>query len=250
MSYAAARVAIVTGAGRGIGAAVVRKLYDLGYVVVATDADAGRVRTVADSLGERAVSAQLDVTDESRWRAVVAASVRDHGRLDVLVNNAGVAMAASLNKTSLAQWERVIRVNLTGAFLGCRTAASALRRGGGGSIVNVASIDGIRGRAGLHAYAASKFGLRGLGQTLAVELAPDGVRVNTVLPGLVPTAMTSRVDPADFDIPMGRAAHVAEVANVIAFLASDEASYVTGAEITVDGGLSSGIPHRPSRPVG
>ena len=240
----APRVALVTGAGRGIGEAIARQLHGTGHTVVVADVVARRGRAVVGSLGERASFAELDVTDERQWRAVVAAAVRDHGRLDVLVNNAGVAMSASLGRTSLAQWERVLAVNLTGAFLGCKAAAPALRRGGGGAVINVSSVDGIRGRAGLHAYAASKSGLRGLSQTLAVELAPEGIRVNTVLPGLVPTAMTRRVDPADLDIPLGRAAQCEEIARTVGFLASEEAAYVTGAEIVVDGGLTVGIPHR------
>ncbi|MFN3867399.1 MAG: SDR family NAD(P)-dependent oxidoreductase [Demequina sp.] len=240
-------VALVTGAGRGIGEAIARRLHDAGHIVIATDIATKRALSVARSLGPHASAADLDVTDEAQWRSVIAATEREHGRLDVLVNNAGVAMAAPLRKTSLAQWQRVLSVNLTGAFLGCRAAAAALGRDGGGVIINIASVDGIRGREGLHAYAASKAGLRGLGQSLAVELAPHSVRVNTVLPGLVPTAMTRRVDPEDLDIPLGRAGQADEIARVVAFLASVDAAYVTGAEIVVDGGLTAGIPHRRER---
>lgn len=137
-----------------------------------------------------------------------------------------------------------LATNLTGPFLGSKTVAPPMKRAGGGVIVHVSSVDGIRGRAGLHTDAASKAGLRGLAQSMAVELAPHGIRVNTVLPGLVPTAMTSRVDPGSFDIPLGRAAAPGEIAQVVAFLASPGASYVSGAEIVVDGALTAGMPRR------
>ncbi|MFW7415878.1 SDR family NAD(P)-dependent oxidoreductase [Demequina sp. SO4-18] len=243
----ASSVALVTGAGRGIGEAIARRLHDAGHTVIVTDVAIKRAQSVAASLGENATAAELDVTDEKQWRSVIADTTRAHGRLDVLVNNAGVAMAAPLSKTSLEKWERVLSVNLTGAFLGCKAAASALGRDGGGTVINIASVDGIRGREGLHAYAASKAGLRGLGHTLAVELAPHNVRVNTVLPGMVPTAMTKRANPDDLDIPLGRAGQADEVARVVAFLASVDATYMTGAEIVVDGGLTAGIPHRRER---
>lgn len=210
--------------------------------MVVTDAHERRAASVARSLGTD--SAVVDVTDEGQWKQVVSATAGRHGGLDVLVNNVGIGYAATLDRTPRARWDQVLATNLTGPFLGSKAVAPVMRRAGGGVIIKVSSVDGIRGREGLHAYAASKAGLRGLAQSMAVELAPDGIRVNTVLPGLVPTAMTSRVDPGSFDIPLGRAAAPSEIAQVVAFPASPGASYVSGAEIVVDGGLTAGMPRR------
>lgn len=246
VSQTARKVALVTGAGRGIGEAIARDMHHQGFDVVVTDAVAARAETVAASLG--VVHAELDVTDEKAWAAAVKVVTRAYGGIDVLVNNAGVGFAGSLERTSLAHWDKVLTTNLTGPFLGARACVPQMVARGSGVIINVSSIDALMGREGLHAYAASKAGLRGLGKSLAVELAPQGVRVNTVLPGLVPTPMTSRVSPTDFDIPLGRAARAEEVAKVVTFLASDGASYVTGAEVVVDGALTARLawqgPHR------
>ena len=238
------RTALVTGGARGLGAAYVRALHTAGAAVVVADLLDDEGAALVEELGPRTSFVHLDVTDEQGWDAAVAAAVERYGRLDVLVNNAGIANAAPIEHYSTAKWHAVIAVNLTGTFFGCRAVVPAMAAAGGGSIVNISSVEGLRGSPGLHGYTAAKFGVRGLTKSLAVELGPRGIRVNSVHPGLILTDMTTRIDPERIDIPLGRAGTPDDVAGTIVFLASDASRFTTGAEFVVDGGMVTGIPHK------
>ncbi|SKC82648.1 glucose 1-dehydrogenase [Krasilnikoviella flava] len=235
------RVALVTGGARGLGEAYVRALHTAGAAVVVADLLDDEGAALAADLGARARYVHLDVTDEAGWETAVAASVEAFGGLDVLVNNAGIANSAPIEHYTTAKWDAVIAVNLTGTFLGCRTVVPVMRAAGGGSIVNVSSVEGLRGGERLHGYVASKFGVRGLTKSLAVELGRSGIRVNSVHPGLVRTEMTTRIDVEAVPIPIGRAAVPGDVAGAVLFLASDASAYLTGTELVVDGGLTAGV---------
>lgn len=237
------KVALVSGGARGLGAAYVRALHAEGARVVVADLLEEESEALADELGDRALALRLDVTDEASWAAAVAATVERFGALQVLVNNAGIANAGRIERYGREKWDAVIAVNLTGTYLGVRAVLPALRAAGGGSIVNVSSVEGMRGSPGLHGYVASKFGVRGLTKSLAVELGPENIRVNSVHPGFVLTAMTERLDPESPHIPLGRPALPEDVAGAVVHLASDESAYTTGTELVVDGGMIAGIPH-------
>lgn len=238
------RVALVTGGARGIGAAYVRALHAAGARIVIADIleDAGNA--LAAELGDRAHFVSLDVTDEAQWVLAVEAAVQRFGTIDVLVNNAGIANAAPIEHLSTEKWNAVIAVNLTGTFFGCRAVVPTMKEHGRGSIINISSVEGMRGSRGVHGYTAAKFGVRGLSASLAVELGPFGIRVNSVHPGFINTSMTTRVDPAHLDIPLGRPGEPEDLAGTIVFLASDASSFTSGAEFVVDGGMIAGIPHR------
>ncbi|WP_251152567.1 glucose 1-dehydrogenase [Cellulosimicrobium sp. Marseille-Q4280] len=237
------KVALVSGGARGLGAAYVRALHAEGARVVVADLLEEESEALADELGDRALALRLDVTDEASWAAAVDATVERFGALNVLVNNAGIANAGRIERYGREKWDAVIAVNLTGTYLGVRAVLPALRAAGGGSIVNVSSVEGMRGSPGLHGYVASKFGVRGLTKSLAVELGPENIRVNSVHPGFVLTAMTERLDPESPHIPLGRPALPEDVAGAVVHLASDESAYTTGTELVVDGGMIAGIPH-------
>jgi len=240
----AGRVVLVTGGARGIGEAYVRALHRADARVVVADILAEEGAALAQELGERALSVHLDVTDEAQWDAAVRDTLERFDALDVLVNNAGIANAAPIEHMTTEKWNAAIAVNLTGVFFGCRAVVPIMKERGGGSIINISSVEGMRGSRGLHAYTASKFGVRGLSQSLAVELGPDGIRVNSVHPGVILTQMTDRIDPAHLDIPLGRPGLPEDVAGTIVFLASDDSRFTSGAEFVVDGGMIAGIPHQ------
>jgi 3alpha(or 20beta)-hydroxysteroid dehydrogenase len=240
------KVVLVTGAARGIGAAEARLFAGSGAVVVAADIGA-KVDELAPDLGPAGFTLQLDVTDEDAWADAIGAVREQCGRLDGLVNNAGIGgPAAPIGETAVADYRRVVEVNQVGTFLGMRHAAGLMRAGGGGSIVNVSSVAGLVGQPHTVAYSASKWAVRGMTKVAAIELGPDGIRVNTILPGGIDTRLLSGrdVDAADAfaweRIPSGRVGDPREVARVARFLLSDESSYCTGAEFVVDGGYSTG----------
>ncbi len=213
-----------------------------GAGVVITDVLA-EVHQTAESLGDAVEALEHDVTSEADWQRVVDTVVERHGRLDVSVNNAGIFRTVGLTETSMELWDQMTAVNQTGVFLGMRTAAVPMKAQGSGSIINISSIAGMRAAAIAHAYAATKWAVRGMSKSAAVELAPHGVRVNSVHPGIIDTKMLEEfggaVETIAERIPLGRVAEADEVANVVCFLASDDSSYCTGQEFVVDGAMTA-----------
>ena len=226
-----------------MGAAHAQALASEGARVLIGDVLDNDGHAVAEKLGESAYFVHLDVTDPEQWDAAVDVVVNRFGRLDALVNNAGIAKVGPLRGSSLSDWRQVLDVNLTGAYLGMRAVVEPMITGGGGSIVNISSVQGLAGSAHMHAYVAAKFGLRGITKSAAVELAAYGIRVNSIHPGLVHTPMSKGVTE-DFmvPIPMRRGAAPSEVAAFVLFLVSDESAYATGSEFVVDGGLTCYVP--------
>ena len=234
------KVALITGAARGMGAAHARRFIAEGASVVLGDILDAEGSALAAELGPDARYIRLDVTKPDDWAAAVALCVADFGGLHVLVNNAGIFGGAAIVDHPLDLWQRMIEINLTGVFLGIRAATTALVASGSGSIINISSVAGLRGAPGGSAYVASKFGVRGLTKAVAAELAPFGVRCNSVHPGIIDTPMAEGLNTQGYDYPLGRMARSEEVTNLVLYLASDEASYSTGSEFIVDGGLTMG----------
>lgn len=235
------RVALVTGGAQGQGAAEVRRLHAEGARVVAADVDDTRGAAVAEALGDRADYVHLDVADADQWDRAVGHAVERFGHLDVLVNNAGVYRPRALLDETPDGFMATVAVNQLGVFLGIRAAARVMAPGG--AIINVASANGVRGVPGSIAYSASKWAVRGLSKVAAVELAGAGIRVNCLLPGLVATRMLDDNTPEELARlkaipPLQRVAEPDEVAAVVSFLASADSSYMTGAELCVDGGAT------------
>jgi len=236
------KIAVITGGARGQGAAEAELFVDEGATVIITDVLDDEGTTTAEALGDAVTYLHQDVTQEGDWASVIDRVTADHGRLDVLVNNAGIFRTVSLFDTSLDEWQRMLDINQTGVFLGMRYAGPIMRAQGAGSIVNISSIAGLRGAPGAFAYGATKWAVRGMTKSAALELAPSGVRVNSVHPGIIETAMLDefpRIDDVIARIPAGRSATAGEVAKVVLFLASDESAYCNGHEFVIDGAMTA-----------
>ena len=242
------KVAIVTGGARGQGAAEAKLFAREGASVVIGDVLTFQGKDVEEEItgsGGRAVFVKLDVTSEDDWRNVVEAAVREFGRLDILVNNAAILRTEGVLDTTEQIWDQVMNINATGVFLGTKHVAPEMRKAGGGSIVNISSVSGISASDVATAYHASKGAVRIFTKSSAIELAPDNIRVNSVHPGGVDTPMlhesysAKSLSEGMVHTPMGRHATPDEIAYPVLYLASDEASYVTGAEVVVDGGYNA-----------
>ncbi|MBV9825789.1 MAG: glucose 1-dehydrogenase [Alphaproteobacteria bacterium] len=242
------KVALITGGASGMGASMARIFAKEGAAVVIADMLDGEGQKLAAEIGQAngtAMFQHLDVSSESEWQAAIAATLAAYGKLDILVNDAGISGSAVDDLFETAAWERIMSVNSTGTFLGMKFAIPEMQKAGGGSIVNISSISGVTGQRGIHvAYNASKGAIRTLSKAAAVQHGRDNIRVNSVHPGLMPPMRTSgrTADPVVrakmlAGVPLRRDGRVEEVANAALFLASDEASYITGVELYVDGGF-------------
>lgn len=248
MSNLNGKVALITGAARGQGAAEARLFAQRGAKVMLCDILDDEGQAVAAEIGANAAYLRLDVTSEASWQAAVNATVAKFGKLNVLVNNAGIVKVTALADCPLEEYMQVIQVNQIGVFLGMKTVAPAMKQAGGGSIVNISSIDGLIGMTGGTAYCASKFAVRGMTKVAALELGKDGIRVNSIHPGGILTPM---ITGAGLDaqtageifgrVPLQRIGQPEEIATLAAYLASDDASYSTGSEFIADGGLTAGF---------
>jgi 3alpha(or 20beta)-hydroxysteroid dehydrogenase len=234
------KVAVVSGGARGMGAAHCREIVARGGKVVIGDVLDDEGQALADEIGEGSVYVHLDVTSASDWAAAVDTAVSRFGKLNVLVNNAGVLSHGAVGEYDQAQWDRTIAINLTGQFLGITAARDALVESAPSSIVNISSTNGFQGSAGMHGYTASKFGVRGLTKSVAMELGPLGVRANSVHPGAITTPMIEGLDVAKFAFALKRYGQPSEVSTLVCYLASDESSFSTGSEFIVDGGQLAG----------
>lgn len=241
------KVAIVTGGARGMGRCTAERLIEEGARVVCSDVLEAEGKQTADELGDAARFRVHDVTQEDSWAEVIAYAEREFGQLDVLVNNAGILTFGKVDEFDLDDYRRLIDVNQLGVFLGMKHAAPAMRRSGGGSIVNISSVEGIGGGQFLTGYSGTKFSIRGMTRSAAWDLGGDGIRVNSVHPGAIRTAMIEgqpgfgqeAIDFMGSRTALRRMGQPTEVAAVVAFLASDDAGYVTAAEYVVDGGVSA-----------
>ena len=237
------KIALITGGARGQGRQEAERFAAEGATVYITDVLDDVGAAAADELGDAVAFLHHDVTSEDDWAAVIAGIIEQHGRIEILVNNAGIfSMTAALD-TSIEAWNQMVAINQTGVFLGIRDVGRVMCEQGSGSIINISSIAGLAGVGRAHAYAATKWAVRGMSKSAAIEFAAHGVRVNSVHPGIIDTDMLrefgGNIERITESIPMGRTASADEVANVVLFLASEEASYCSGHEFVVDGAMNA-----------
>lgn len=242
------KVAIITGAAQGQGEATARLFAAEGCKVVLTDIKDAKGSAVAAELGDSAIFVKHDVSDDASWTAVVEQAVAKFGTVDILINNAAITYFNKIGDTNGSDLERLLKINVIGTFLGMKTVLPVMQKQGRGSIVNISSVNGLRGTFGMSAYDACKWGVRGMTKAIALEMAAQNIRVNSVHPGAIDTPMlnptgemTSEQMGKDFGIPFQRVGRPEEVANASLFLASDEASYISGAELAVDGAWTTGL---------
>ena len=243
------KVALISGAARGQGACEAELFAQEGAKVVLTDVLDDEGEAVAAEIrqqGGDAVYLHLDVTQEQQWQDVIQATVDRYGKLDILVNNAGIFPMFRVEETTVELWEQVMAINVTGVFLGTKHAIPAMRAAGGGSIINISSVAGLVGGSRASAYSASKGAVRILTKNTAVQHAPDGIRANSVHPGIIVTQMTEELLSDEHaraqrlaSTPIGRFGTATDVAYGVLFLASDESSYITGSELVIDGGSTA-----------
>ena len=242
------KVALISGGAQGMGAEDARALIAEGAKVVIGDILDDKGQALADEINAETPDSiryvPLDVTQADQWDAAVATALEAFGTLNVLVNNAGTVALGKIGEFDMAKWQKVIDVNLTGTFLGMQASVEAMKAAGGGSIINISSIEGLRGAVMVHPYVASKWAVRGLTKSAALELGPHNIRVNSVHPGFIRTPMTKFFPDDMLRIPLGRPGQPDEVASFVVFLASDESRYSTGAEFVMDGGLVNDVPHK------
>ncbi len=250
------KVALVTGGAQGLGEAAVGRLVEEGAIVILSDANTETGGVTADKYG--VAFERHDVREESQWESLMSRILKQHGRLDILVNNAGIFTSCPVDETPLEDFRRVIDINLIGCFLGCKHGVRTMARNAnesGGSIINLSSVTGLRGQIGGAAYSSSKGGVRLLTKTVAIENAARQIRCNSIHPGTMYTPMVEALFDSAGDAapaikaqiesqtPIGRMGEPADIADMVLFLASDESKYVTGAEMVVDGGMTTGLPY-------
>jgi 3alpha(or 20beta)-hydroxysteroid dehydrogenase len=235
------KVALISGGARGMGATHARAMVAQGAKVVIGDLLDDEGEAVAAELGDAAVYVHLDVTDREQWAAAVATAVDRFGKLNVLVNNAGIANFGPIGEYTAQQWDTMIAINLTGVFNGIDASVEALKAAAPSSIINISSTAGIQGYASLPGYNAAKFGVRGLTKSVALDLGVHDVRANSVHPGVIATPMTEELDTPQKHVALRRVGQPIELANLIVYLASDESSFSTGAEFIADGGETAGL---------
>jgi len=247
----AGKIALVTGAASGIGEAIARAFAGHGATVVVSDIRQEPGEAVVRAIGEAASFLLLDASDPASWEAAVASIEERFGGLDILVNNAGAGSGGGIEREPIEDHRRVVELNFTGVWIGTKFAVPAMRRRGGGSIVNISSIDGLVGVEGLSTYVGTKFAVTGMTRSLAIELGPQNIRVNSVHPGIIETPMVKNTPPRSMERlrkavarqPIARMGRPEEIANAAVFFASDESSFCTGAALVVDGGHIAG-PYR------